>query len=156
MTVIASTLSLLTNIFVMFVSSDVANGACQHASRDHQMHLRNMIAFYASPMEDHALKDTIYQVRKASADVVCAIHCLQDESCKSFNYCNDKVCQLKAANNSINGSDIQLSAGCRHYGDKELLETEGKDTKCDEISSLILIPYCLLFCVFLSFKKALN
>ncbi|XP_071803942.1 uncharacterized protein [Asterias amurensis] len=124
MTVIASTLSLLTNIFVMFVSSDVANGACQHASRDHQMHLQNIIAFYASPMEDHALKDTIYQVRKASADVVCATHCLQDESCKSFNYCTDKVCQLKAANNSINGSDIQLSAGCRHYGDEELQTEE--------------------------------
>ena len=154
MTVIMST--LLVEIFLIVISSEGVNGACQRATRDYQLHQGNIIAFYPSPMQDHVLKDTIYQVKKTSSDVVCAVYCLQDESCKSFNYCNDKVCQLKAYNYSVNGSAIQPSAGCRHYGDEELLETEGKDTKCDETSSLILIPYCLLFCVFLSFKKALN
>ncbi|XP_071804872.1 uncharacterized protein [Asterias amurensis] len=125
MTVITITLSLWTKIFLMVVSSDVVNGSCQPASRDYQMRQGNTLAFYPSLMQDHTLKDTIYHVRKASSDVVCAVHCLQDESCKSFNYCNGKVCQLKAANNTVTkASAIQLTDGCRHYGDEELQTEE--------------------------------
>ena len=129
MTATTSTLSLLTKLFLMVVSSDVVNGACQPATHAYQMHQGNIVAFYPSPMQDHALIDTIYQVRKASSDVVCAVHCLQDESCQSFNFCDDKVCQLKAGNYSV-GSAIQPSSGCRHYGEEEW-QTKGKNTKCD-------------------------
>ena len=89
-------------------------------------------------MPEHALKDTIYELTKATSNVVCAVHCLQDDSCSSFNYCNGTFCQLKAANYSVNGSDIQLSVGCRHHGD-EPLQTEGKD--------IYFIFYIFLFIV---------
>ncbi|XP_071804860.1 uncharacterized protein [Asterias amurensis] len=122
MTVIMST--LLAEIFLVVVFSEGVSGACQRATRDYQMHQGNIIALYPSPMQDHVLKDIIYQEQKASSDVVCAVYCLQDELCKSFNYCNDKFCQLKAYNYSVNGSAIQPSAGCRHYGGEELLADE--------------------------------
>lgn len=125
MTVIASAISLLTKMILIVVTSDAVNAACQPASREYQMHQGTVFTFYPSLIQDHVLKDTIYQMISASSYVVCAVHCLQNDSCKSFNYCNDKkLCQLKTANFSVNGSEIQLSAGCSHYGEE--IQTKGK------------------------------
>lgn len=126
MTVVASTFSLLTEIILVIVSSDTVNAACKSASREYQLHHGNKTEFFPSPIQDHVFKDTIYTMRKASSDVVCAVHCLQDDSCKSFNYCNDKkLCHLKTANYSVKGSEKQAFAGCRHYGDVDF-QVQGK------------------------------
>lgn len=140
MTVITNHFFMLTKVIMIVASSDVVIKTCQPASREHQIRQGNILAFYPSLIQDHVLKDTIYQKRRAISDVVCAVHCLQDDSCKSFNYCNEKLCHLKTTNYSVHGSEMQLSAGCRHYGDEEEL-TEGKSaTSVDDDFQIVLIP----------------
>ena len=75
--------------------------------------------FYPGPIRDHALRGKTYRTATVQSHVLCALLCLHENACKSFNYCeNDKLCELNRAVYAADKSDIQPSNGCYYFDEQ--------------------------------------
>ena len=62
----------------------------------------------------------VYRVTSARSYVTCAVVCLLDDACKSFNYCmNGKVCQLNSAVYNLNSTTLQRADSCVYFDEGE-------------------------------------
>ena len=121
MTAINCALVLLAMIIVTSVASDAMANTCQPTSREHQMRQGITHQFHPGPIQDHVLRGSVYRNKTTSSYVMCAVLCLQDDTCKSFNYCNDKRCELNSAMYKENKTALEPFSGCLYF-DEEMHE----------------------------------
>ena len=75
--------------------------------------------FYHGPIRDHALRGKVYRSATARSEVSCAVFCLQEDACKSFNYREDaEVCELNSAVYARDKSDLQPSNGWMYFDEE--------------------------------------
>ena len=101
------------------VASGRFNIQCQNDSRTDQIRKGTQHTFYHGPIRDHALRGKVYRSATARSEVTCAVFCLQEDACKSFNYCeDDKVCELNSAVFTRDKSDLQPSNGWMYFDEE--------------------------------------
>ena len=119
---ITCALVLLTMVLLTSIASDVIRESCSSTMREQQMRMGVNHQFHPGPIQDHVLIGKVYRNQTARAYVTCAVFCLHEDACKSFNYCKDsKLCQLNSAVYSENKTALQPSSGC-FYFDEEVHE----------------------------------
>ena len=91
-------------------------------TREQQMRTGVNHQFHPGPIQDYVLIGKVYSNQTARAYVTCAVFCLHEDACKSFNYCKDsKLCQLNSAVYSENKTALRPSIGCIYF-DEEIHE----------------------------------
>ena len=99
----------------------------QPISRIYQLRTGNSHQFQ-KPIRDYLLQGSVYRTFLASSHETCAVFCLQDDGCKSFNYCQtDTLCELNAAEIS-EGLMLKHEAGCLYFDEKYHDGPEGMKT----------------------------
>ena len=92
---------------------------CQEAKpplRNKQLRGGNVHQFHGGPLRDHALRGTVYRNETTRSYLVCAVICLQEDACKSFNFCQDnRRCELNSAVYSEDKSDLQPATNCLYF-----------------------------------------
>ena len=127
MDVITSLLALLLSIIVKVIALDEVGSSCPSNSRENNMRRGNTHRFHQGPILDHVLRGTVYRNVTARAYVTCAVFCLQEDACKSFNYCKDsKLCQLNSAVYSENKTTLARCSGCLYFDEEFHEELLGK------------------------------
>ena len=126
MTAINCALVLLAMVIVTSVTSDAMANTCQPTSREHQMRQGITHQFHPGPIQDHVLRGSVYRNKTTSSYVMCAVLCLQDDTCKSFNYCNDKRCELNSAMYKENKTALEPSRGCLYFDEEFHEEFHGE------------------------------
>ena len=113
-------LVLLTMVILTSIASDVIRESCSSTIREQQMRMGVNHQFHPGHIQDHVLIGKVYRNQTARAYVTCAVFCLQEDACKSFNYCKDrKLCQLNSAVYSENKTALQPSSGCIYFEDQD-------------------------------------
>ncbi|XP_071809812.1 uncharacterized protein [Asterias amurensis] len=101
------------------VASGRFNIPCQNGTRTDQIRKGTQHTFYHGPIRDHALRGKVYRSATARSKVTCAVFCLQEDACKSFNYCEDaEVCELNYAVFTRDKSDLQPSNGWMYFDEE--------------------------------------
>ncbi|XP_071800227.1 uncharacterized protein [Asterias amurensis] len=117
MVVIVCLLALLSATVV--ASSCPSNTSQQRVVGTHQ--------FY--PVENHILSGAAYSNKAARSYLTCAIFCLQDGFCKSFNFCTgSKLCSLNSAAHSMDALPLKPSDGCFYFD--ETMQEVGSNAPC--------------------------
>ena len=121
-------IAMLATIVIGVIASVEPASSCQPKSRHQLMRQGHNHLFHSGPIHDHVLRGKSYRNETTRSYVTCAVFCLQDESCKSFNFClDDRSCQLNSAVYSQDKSALQPSIGCVYF-DEEFHEVNGGRT----------------------------
>ncbi|XP_033647898.1 uncharacterized protein LOC117307289 [Asterias rubens] len=132
-------LSLLLGVFdaTVTIGASYVN-TCNQTSHAYQLRRGNSHSFYTGPIPNHVLVGQGYRYVTTQWNVTCASYCLQDDACKSFNFCHsDKRCEFNSAVYARDKSDLYPSNGCEYYDERYHTECDVSTTVGDYEPSFI-------------------
>ena len=92
---------------------------CQQNSAVNQMRKGRPHQFYPSPISDHVLRGKVYRTITTRSHATCAVLCLQEDVCRSFNFCQyERRCELNSAVYTKDKSDLYPSNGCLYFDEE--------------------------------------
>ena len=92
---------------------------CQQNSAVNQMRKGRPHQFYPGPIIDHVLRGKVYRTITTRTHATCAVLCLQEDACRSFNFCqHERRCELNSAVYAKDKSDLHPSNGCVYFDEE--------------------------------------
>ena len=96
------------------LSATVVASSCPSELNTSQLRVVGTHQFY--PVENHIFSGAAYSNKTARSYLTCAIFCLQDGFCKSFNFCTgSKLCSLNSEAHSMDALPLKPSDGCLYF-----------------------------------------